>query len=136
MTALPKMTIAQSYLYLDFVGFRLFGWEIVDRIKHHPNSKAAKAVTERFCNLVKEQPRFDDFVKAAVAGVPVHTLWPDDMQDEVERKINTKVPRAISEPTSPQFVAEMHAHGRTDWVLPDFLANHGADPTPDERISE
>lgn len=126
--ALPKMTEAEAYLYLDFVAFRLMGWETVERIKHHPNSNAAKASFKRFRELILHQPKLDVFVAAAMAGTPVHSRWPDNMQAEVERQINTKVPRIINEPTSSDFIADMHEHGRTDWVLPDFLRNHGREP--------
>lgn len=125
MTALPKMTQAQAYQYLDFVGFRLFGWSIADGQKHHANSKARKAVDARFCEVIRRQPKLDEFVAAAMAGEPVHLLWPEDLQEEVERQINTKVPRSINEPTSDEFIRGMHEHGRADWVLPDYLANHG-----------
>lgn len=46
MIKLRKMTQAEAYLYLDFVGWRLFGWNTVDRMKHHPNSNACKAIDE------------------------------------------------------------------------------------------
>ncbi|WVT72613.1 hypothetical protein QM996_13980 [Sinorhizobium chiapasense] len=123
----PKMTEAQAYLYLDFVGFRLMGWEVVERMKHHPNSNAAKRSFETFRNIILAQPKPDVFVAAAMAGEPVHLLWPEDMQAQIERQINTKVPRSNNEPTHPEFIADMRSHGRTDWVLPDFLANHGRD---------
>lgn len=124
-SVLPKMTEAQAYLYLDFVAFRLMGWEVVERMKHHPNSKAAERSFEKFRDVILAQPTPEVFVAAAMAGKPVHLLWPETMQDEVERQINTKVPRSINEPTHPEFIAGMHAHGRTDWVLPDFLVDHG-----------
>ncbi|UIK05027.1 hypothetical protein [Neorhizobium galegae] len=125
MIDLPKMTEAQAYLYLDFVAFRLMGWEVVERMKHHPRSNAAKRSLESFRNLIGEQPPLDAFVAAAMAGDPVHLLWPEHLRAEVERQINTKVPRAINEPTSEEFIRSMHEGGRTDWVLPDFLTNHG-----------
>jgi hypothetical protein len=125
MTDLPKMTAAEAYLYLDFVGWRLFGWNVVDRMKHHPNSKACKAIDKRFRETIGAQPKVDAFVEAAVAGEPVHKLWPAEFHGEVEHAINMKVPRADNEPTSEEFIRGMHEHGRTDWVLPDFLKNHG-----------
>jgi hypothetical protein len=125
MTGLPKMTQSQAYLYLDFVAFRLMGWEVVERTKHHPRSKAAQASLARFRDLIRHQPKVDAFFAAAMEGTPVHTLWPTDMQAEVEHQINSKVPLTMNEPTSDEFVRDMHAHGRTDWVLPDFLANNG-----------
>ncbi len=127
MTKLPPMTQQQAYLYLDFVMARLQGWEVVDRTKHHHRSNAAKRISERFCDIVAAMPKPDAFFEAAMAGEPVHLLWPEELRDEAEREINTKVPRAINEPTSPEFIKSMHDHGRTDWVLPDFLANHGRD---------
>jgi hypothetical protein len=70
--------------------------------------------------------RLVDFARQ---GRPVHTLWPADMQEEIALQINTKVPRCINEPTSAESIASMHEGGRTDWVLPDFLASHGRNPT-------
>ena len=127
MTDLPKMTEAQAYLYLDFVGWRLLGWNTVDRMKHHPNSNACKAVDKRFRDTIGAQPSVDAFVGAAMTGGPVHLLWPEHLQDEVECQINTKVPRAASEPTSEEFAIGMSDGGR-DWVLPEFLINHGSEP--------
>lgn len=127
MTDLPKMTEEQAYQFLDFVSWRISGWEVVDRKKHHPRSKAANAVMARFRNIIMHQPTVDDFLAAAMEGSPVHLLWPEDLRDEVERQINTKVPRAINEPTSEEFMQSMHEHGRAGWMLPDFLRDHGRD---------
>ncbi|MGY5793683.1 hypothetical protein ACXHXM_26075 len=124
---LPKMTEAEAYLYLDFVGFRIFGWTVVDRKQHHPNSNAAKAVDKRFRDVIGSQPTVDAFVDAGMRGEPVHLLWPAEMQEEVKRAIETKVPRTINEPTSAEFAEGMREGGRTDWLLPDFLKNHGRD---------
>jgi hypothetical protein len=121
------MTKAQAFLYLDFVGFRLFGWNTVERMKHHHSSHARKAVDAFWRRSISDGPRPEQFVAAAMAGEPVHLLWPEEMQAEVERQMDTKVPRAINEPTNADFIKSMHEGGRTDWVLPDFLANHGRD---------
>lgn len=127
MTDLPKMTKAEAYLYLDFCSFRFMGWETAERPKRHPNSNAAKKSFENFRNIIGSQPKLEVFIAAAMAGEPVHKLWPAEMQDEIERQINTKVPRTINEPTSAEFARGMHEGGRTDWVLPEFLKNHGRD---------
>lgn len=126
MIKLPKMTQAEAYLYLDFVGWRLFGWNTVDRMKHHPNSNACKAIDKRFRDTIGAQPSVDAFVGAAMEGEPVHLLWPKHLQAEVNQQINAKVPRAASEPTSEEFAAGMNDGGR-DWVLPEFLKDHGLD---------
>jgi hypothetical protein len=126
---MPKMTEAQAYLYYELVGYRLFGWNIVRRGRHHSRSKAARAVDIFWRRSLDEGPEMDRFVILAKQGAPVHTLWPEDMQEEIARQINTKVPRSINEPTSAEFIASMHNSGRTDWVLPDFLASHGREPT-------
>ncbi|PCK77875.1 hypothetical protein [Rhizobium sophoriradicis] len=121
MTQLRKLTEQEAYFYLDFVSFRIFGWNIVDRIKHHPNSNACKAVDKRFRDLIGNQPSVNEFINAAMNGEPVHLLWPPEMQDEVKRAITSVVPRAVNEPTSDEFIQGMHEDGRTDWVIPDFI---------------
>lgn len=123
--SVPKMTRSQAYLYHDFCDFRIFGWEVTERTLHHPRSKAARAITERWIETVRCSPDIDDFVKAAMEGRPVHELWPEHLRREVEFSINTKVPRTVNEPTSAEFIEGMHACGRTDWVLPHFLSSHG-----------
>jgi hypothetical protein len=128
MTQLPKMTEAEAYLYLDFCAFRCMGWEVVERTKHHHASKAARAAGELWREIIATDPEIDVFIAAAMAGDPVHLLWPEHLQVEVERQFNTKVPRACNEPTSEEFIRSMHEGGRTDWVLPDFLKNHGREP--------
>lgn len=127
ISALPKMTEAEAYQYLDFVGFRIFGWTVVDRKKHHPNSNTAKAIDKRFRDVIGNQPTVDAFVDAAMRGEPVHLLWPEEMREEVKRAIETKVPRAMNEPTSEEFAQSMSEGGRSDWTLPDFLKSHGRD---------
>ncbi len=123
--SLPKMTEAQAYLYYDFCSFRLFGWNIVERKKHHHRSKATRARDEWWMRAISDGPEPWEFVIFAEEGRSVVDLWPEDMRVEVERQINTKVPRGSSEPTDPEFIKGMHECGRTDWVLPDFFANHG-----------
>ena len=80
MINVRKMSEHEAYQYLDFVAFRLMGWEVVERAKHHPNSKAAKASLERFRQLIGAQHKMDDFLAATIAGQPVCALWLDDMQ--------------------------------------------------------
>ncbi|MBX4911255.1 MULTISPECIES: hypothetical protein [Rhizobium] len=121
MTEVRKLTEKEAYFFLDFVGFRIFGWNLVDRKKHHPNSNAAKAVDKRFRDIIGSQPSVDDFVEAAMNGKPVHLLWPVEMQDEVKRAIQSEVPLTINEPTSDEFIRSMREGGRTDWVIPDFI---------------
>ena len=128
MTDMPKMTLDQAHEFLDFVNWRLLGWSTIDRIGHHGNSKAAKLADQRFRDLIGSLPNYDDFVAAAMAGTPIHELWPAEMQAEVERRINTLVPRAINVPTSPEFAVCLRNGRRTKWSLPDFLANHGRTP--------
>lgn len=127
MSNLPNMTSDEAYLYLCICEFRFMGWEVAERTKHHPNSSAAKRSFETFRDIIVNQPKPDFFVAAAMAGEPVHLLWPDELHAEVERQINTKVPRAINEPTSEEFAKSMSQGGRTDWELPNFLKNHGKD---------
>jgi|GEM_PF-6519245 len=121
----PMMTMSEAFLYLDFCDFRIFGWEITERSLQHPRSKAAKAITERWKEILRHAPPVDDFVKSAMEGRPVHELWPEHLRKEVEFSINTKVPRTTNEPTSAEFIADMHACRRTDWMLPEFLKSHG-----------
>ncbi|NTG09244.1 hypothetical protein [Rhizobium rhizogenes] len=128
MTDLPKMTKAEAYLYYDFVMWRLLGWEVVERTRHHPNSKPAKEVSERFFELKLAQPEFDHLIAAAMAGTPVHTLWPERLQVEVERQIHTKVPRACNEPTSAEFAERMREDDSSEWEWPSFLKDHGREP--------
>jgi hypothetical protein len=125
MNTIPELTLDESHAYLDFVGWRLLGWSVVDRMGHHGNSKAAKLADERFREIIGAQPKYGDFVAAAMAGTPVWMRWPAGMQDEVERRINTKVPRAVNEPTSPEFAASMRESQHGHWELPDFLKDHG-----------
>lgn len=128
MTNLPKMTNAEAYIFYRFCNSRFAGWEVVERIKHHHRSNARQAANELFLEISISKPKFGDFVAAAMAGEPVHLLLPEHLQVEVERRLNTKVPRDFNEPTSSEFTEGMPEDGRTDYLLPDFLANHGREP--------
>jgi hypothetical protein len=130
------MTETEALAFYEMVFARLFGWTLALGAKDGRRDyrlREAKQADALFRRLMIEGPSFDTQISTLMAGGDIIDHWPRDLQAVARFEIEHKVPWPNHEPTCVEFAESMIESGRTDYQLPELLAEHGKAATVEDH---